>query len=131
MATDNQAARNTVRWTSGINIIAGIWLVLAPFMLSYSDITGAVWNDVLVGAVVAILAWIRVGRPLLNQGVGWTNLVLGVWLIVAPFVIGYAATNAALWNDVIIGIVVAVLAAMSAISSQGHHPHTGPQPTTG
>ncbi|MGA7270059.1 MAG: SPW repeat protein, partial [Acidimicrobiia bacterium] len=80
---------------------------------------------------VAILAWIRVGSPLRNDGVSWTNLVLGVWLLLAPFVIGYWSTTAALWNDVILGLIVAVLAATSVVSSQGYQPETGPQPMTG
>ena len=126
MATDARTARYRCGGRVESTSSPGIWLVLAPFLLSYSDITGAVWNDILVGVVVAILAWIRVGRPLFNEGVGWTNLVLGVWLIVAPFVIGYGASTVALWKDVIVGVVVVVLAAMSAISSQGHHPGTGP-----
>lgn len=128
---DAGTVRSAVRWTSGTNIVAGVWLVAAPFILDYSNIAGAVWNDILVGVIVAILAWIRVGSPLLNEGVGWTNLVLGAWLILAPFVIGYSANTAALWNDVIIGFVVAVLAAMSAVSSQHFEPGTGPQPMTG
>lgn len=131
MASDTRLTRRTVRSTSGINIIAGIWLALAPFLLSYSDITGAVWNDIMIGLVVAILAWIRVDRPLLNEGVSWINLILGAWLILAPFAIGYSATVAPLWNDMIIGVVVAVLAATSAISVQRHHPSTGPHPMTG
>jgi hypothetical protein len=37
-------------------------------------------------------------------------VVGGVWLIIAPFVINYASVSQAAWNDVIVGIVVAVAA---------------------
>ncbi|MCL6450535.1 MAG: SPW repeat protein [Acetobacteraceae bacterium] len=38
---------------------------------------------------------------------GWIPMVLGLWLIAAPFVLGYSRLTTALWNDVIVGIVVA------------------------
>jgi hypothetical protein len=39
----------------------------------------------------------------------WVNGVLGLWLIVAPWVLGFNKTNSALWDNVILGIVVAAL----------------------
>lgn len=38
---------------------------------------------------------------------GWIPLILGLWLIAAPFVLGYSHISAAMFNDVIVGIVVA------------------------
>ncbi len=42
------------------------------------------------------------------RGIGVVNLVLGIWLIVSPFLFGY--TSGAIANSVILGIIVAVLA---------------------
>jgi hypothetical protein len=58
-----QIARTTVQWTSGTNILAGLWLILAPFALEYNvgDATG---NDIVIGASIALLATIRVAAPL-------------------------------------------------------------------
>lgn len=39
------------------------------------------------------------------------NLVLGVWLIVSPFALGYAAQATTAWNAYAIGVVIAVLSA--------------------
>jgi len=39
------------------------------------------------------------------------NLVLGVWLIVSPLALGYAAQTSAAWNAYSIGVVIAVLSA--------------------
>ena len=44
----------------------------------------------------------------------WINAVVGVWLILAPFILGYTAIVAALWNDIIVGVVVIVLATWAA-----------------
>jgi hypothetical protein len=39
------------------------------------------------------------------------NLVLGIWLIVSPLVLGYAEQTAPAWNAYAIGVVIAVLSA--------------------
>lgn len=130
MATAIERIRSTVKWTSGTNLVAGIWLILAPFILGYSSVTAAVWNDIVIGLAVAGLAWVRVAKPTEREGVSWINVVLGVWLLAAPFALGYTATAAAMWNDIVIGIVVVVLAAWSAMASRGHQASGGQQAMT-
>lgn len=103
-----------VKAASGLNIVAGIWLIVAPFVLAYSSLMVPLWNDIIVGAVVLIFGWIRVSQPDRNVWLSWTNLVLGLWLLIAPFSLGYAGTPAAVWNDVSLGIIVAALAGWSA-----------------
>lgn len=39
-----------------IFVLAGIWLIIAPFVLDYSQTTSALWNDIIVGIIVAIVA---------------------------------------------------------------------------
>jgi hypothetical protein len=90
MATIIQRMRETVQWTSGINVVAGLWLIIAPFVLGYEDIQAALWNDVLVGIMVAAFAVARLARPLMNPSWSWINALLGLWLIVAPFVLAAA-----------------------------------------
>lgn len=131
MATTLESIRETVRWTSGINLIAGLWLISAPFVLGYTYLTSALWNDVIVGIVVAAIAAVRVAGPLRHASVSWINAALGAWLIVAPFVLTYSAQAAALaeqgdasgarsaaTNDVLVGLVVLALGAWSALSGR-------------
>jgi SPW repeat-containing protein len=40
----------------------------------------------------------------------WLNAILGVWLIISPWVVGYAGHSAALWNTLITGIVILLVA---------------------
>lgn len=126
-----ERVRTTVKSASGFNIAAGVWLIVAPFVLAYTGVTAALWNDILIGLAIAILAWVRVAKPLQNEGASWTNLVLGIWLIIAPFALGYSATTAAMVNDIVVGIIVAALAAWSAISSRAYQPPGREQPMTG
>lgn len=44
-----------------------------------------------------------------TQTCGWTCIVAGIWLILAPFALGYSTVAAALWNDIILGLIVLVV----------------------
>lgn len=113
------ANEENVHWTSGINVIAGVWLIIAPFVLGYAALEAILWNDVIIGAAVAAFALFRTSQPNQFESLSWINFVLGIWLIIAPFIIGHSALGAgeALWNDIIIGVIIVALAAWSATST--------------
>jgi hypothetical protein len=100
----------------GIQIVGALWLVVSPWMLAYAGQALALWNNLIVGVVVAVLAGLGLARP--DQS-SWGNgiiLVLGLWLIAAPFVLGFAATPSLLWNNLVVGVVVAALGAWRALA---------------
>ena len=45
----------TIKVLSWIDAVLGLWLVVAPFALSYSKVSGATVNDIIVGIIVIIL----------------------------------------------------------------------------
>jgi hypothetical protein len=47
------------------------------------------------------------------QWTGWALLALGIWLIMAPFALGYSAIDAAVINDGAFGVLMVGLAAYS------------------
>jgi hypothetical protein len=106
-----------VRWASGLNILAGLWLIIAPFVLAYSGLQNALWNDVIIGIGVAVLAAIRAGGAIDQAWLSWLNLVLGAWLFVSPWVLAFTGDSAALWNNVIMGAIVFVLGGWSALAA--------------
>jgi SPW repeat-containing protein len=44
------------------------------------------------------------------KSLSWINFVLGLWLIIAPFVLRFSTDKMAMWDSVILGIVIAILA---------------------
>ena len=108
----------TAKTLSWIVALFGVWEVLAPFVLGYSAATVALWNAIVLGVVLVVLGvWAAVAQTTLTlKTLDWINTVLGIWLIVAPFILSYTGVTAALWNDIIVGIVVAVLAAWAALT---------------
>jgi hypothetical protein len=101
--------RAYVGWTSGVDALLGVWLIIAPWVLGYSDVMSAMWTSVSVGATIMLVALLRITNPDQSVPLGWVNVLLGAWLIAAPFVIPYESgvnTTAIYWNDILSGVGV-------------------------
>jgi len=108
------------RTLSGLNVLAGIWLIISPFVLHYNS-SGNVWQEVIFGIIVALLGIARMAAPSVTWP-SWINLAIGLWMIVAPWTM--ATTTAARWSEVITGIIIAILAYSSAALTVQRHTTT-------
>jgi SPW repeat len=105
---------------TALNLLAGSWLVVAPSVLDYNNTVpgfGVAWNDVAVGIAIALVAVARMVDPFRGAALAAVSFVLGTWLAAAPFVLAAhekTHAGAAMWNDLVVGVVVAVLALVSA-----------------
>ncbi len=99
-----------------MNISLALWQVFSPFILGYASSPLALWDGLIVGLVILVLAWYRMLRPTSAATASWVNLVLGAWLAVSPFILGLTSVNAALWNDITIGIAVVFFAAVGLLN---------------
>jgi hypothetical protein len=96
---------------SWVNTLLGIWMIISPFVLGFHS-SKAIWNNVITGVVVGILAIIR--WSIHQPGWSWLNLILGIWLVISPFV--FFLSGAAMWNNVILGFIIAALALTNTYS---------------
>jgi SPW repeat len=103
--------RSEVAGASGLNVLAGIWLIISPFVLGYSG-ADATWNPIVFGAIVGVFALIRTAGAYREAWLSSLNMAIGVWLFISAFWL--ASTTRASWNVAISGIVVFVLGAWSA-----------------
>lgn len=107
----NSDKETIISWTSGINMALGIWLFLSAWMVP-ALMTASRANDLFFGVVIFVLSVIRNSVRSRTGLASWLSAGAGIWVIVAPFAMGYAVTGQRL-NSVIVGIVVAVLAAVN------------------
>lgn len=118
---NENAKENTINWASGLNVIAGIWLFIATWALN-SQMGVSRNMDWIFGIVVFVLALVRLGARSQGGWASWLNVLVGIWLIIAPFACGYQS-GAQEWNSVIVGIIVAILGiASGATGATRHHP---------
>lgn len=95
-------------WQDAVNAILGVWLLLSPWVLGFVSETMPMANAVVVGLalIAAALGAIFVPRAWEE----WTELALGAWLIVSPWLLGFAALEVARLSAVATGVVIAALA---------------------
>lgn len=111
------------RIASAMTMLAGFWLTVSPLTLNYAATGGGFngwWNSVTVGGVLVVLALIRTvdldATPLLSIACA----ALGVWLIVAPVVLGYnegVDAPISVANHMAVGFIVMATAGFSAAAT--------------
>lgn len=113
--------RTVGRWQDWFNLILGVWLIAAPF--AGIGVTGdaAAWNSYIFGAAVAIFAVAAIARPQLCEE--RVNLTVGIWLVLAPFVLGFTDQPAPMWNQIIVGLLIGGDALWAAVQWSGRRTH--------
>jgi SPW repeat len=119
-STTEQERQMGTRAVSIISLLAGIWLFLSPWVYGVSTSPNA-WNSWIVGAVIAIVAAIRVSAPG-TSGLSWINCLLGIWTFASPWIYGYAGAEARFINSLCIGVIV-FFAALKSATTTPHAQH--------
>lgn len=98
-----------MRGASWINVLIGAWLIASPWILGFTD-WAATSNHVLFGFLIALLAAPSAVIASRVHTFSWMNAVFGGWLLLSPWLLGYADDGAAGVNSMVAGIVVAIFA---------------------
>jgi hypothetical protein len=96
------------KWCDVANLVLGAFLFLSPMMFGFDAGTVSqnayISGIVIAGLAIAALAAFAVWEE-------WLNLIVGLWVLVSPWVLGFQGTTA-MTVHVIIGAAVAILAAI-------------------
>jgi hypothetical protein len=106
-----------------INLLLGIWLLFAPFVLGFAAIANgaAIGNGILGIVLVVTSVWIlQASAP--PPAVGWFQSLCGIWLVLAPFIRGFRQVTHAMADDVTVGIII-TLVALTATYTFAHAHH--------
>ena len=110
------------RTASGANILLGVWLLCSPWAFGYDE-RGAILNSMIVGALIAAMAALRIASLHKSAGYSGINLLLALWTVASPWSFMYANNQGALVNNVIVGVLVAVLALWSVNATEAEQRH--------
>ena len=98
------------------NLILGAFLFFSPWIFGFGG-TRAAENANIAGIVIAVLAIAALAAFAVWEE--WLNLIVGLWTLISPWVLGFQGSTTPMRVHVIIGIAVAVLAAIELwITSQ-------------
>ena len=108
----------TQRWQDWVNVLVGLWIFISPWAVQHAMTSGAfeattsaMWNMYVVGIAVALIA--IAALVAFQAWEEWSNMILGGWLLISPWIFGFSGSTALTWNAVVAGAVVIVLAAWS------------------
>ncbi len=99
-------------------LVFGAWLIISPFSIPYES-RAATAEDIIAGALIIAFSLVAVvGRGRFPRA-AWILVALGVWVAIAPFVLGYyrnITTSDPVANDIVVGSIVFLLALIRAVS---------------
>lgn len=100
--------RQMKHWQDPVNAVLGAWLILSPWVVGFGDGNAAMANFVIVGVLLIAAALGAILVP--KAWEEWVEAALGAWLLMSPWVLGFAGVPAALQNALFVGLAVTVLA---------------------
>ena len=112
-------ARTNVLVINVFLIVAGLWLMITAYAFPYQVGSPTRVIEFWTGVLVIGIALICAVKPSVSSWLSWVNVALGILLILAPFLLGYANRNVALWNEIILGVIIVGLGAWSAREGRG------------
>jgi hypothetical protein len=127
-----------------IIVVLAVWFFLSPWILLFGSnvppaqvsatavhaVSNAAWNAWVLGVIVFLVALSAIGRMEIWQE--WINLVLGAWIFVAPWALGFAIGPypSAKWDHWIVGALIFLISASNLFSPTVPPENaTGPRPT--
>jgi hypothetical protein len=91
------------------NLILGAFLFFSPWIFGFGG-TRAAENANIAGIIIVVLAIAALAAFAVWEE--WLNLIVGLWTLISPWVLGFHGTTKPMTVCVVVGILVAVLAAI-------------------
>ncbi len=102
------------------NLILAIWLFISPWVLRFGaaaangpppEISHAAWNAWVLGVIVFLVAVSAIGR--MEAWQEYITMVLGAWIFVAPWALGFTPLGRASWDHWIVGALIFLISLWS------------------
>jgi hypothetical protein len=96
------------RWQDWANLAVGLWLFVSPWALHiFRDLGARALDFYATGAAISLLAMLALRRRTLWGE--WLTLVLGLWMVGSPWLLGFNSMRPAVPDCVAAGVIAAVL----------------------
>lgn len=113
-------------WQNWINLILGAGLFIMPWSLDHKLlVTNAKlinYNFWATGLILFFSASLAIKDLKLWEE--WVNIILGIWIMLSPWVLGYVTESGLMLNSIILGLAISVLAGMTFINVRKHQHHS-------
>jgi len=107
---------------SGLSVVAGLWLIASPWVLGFAHQRAPMADVVAVGAIVGVLALIRLLGAERADWLSWLNALAAVWLFVSPWILAFATDRAPFWDALVVGVIVFALSVYAGAPARPRAP---------
>ena len=100
----------SAHFTFGLALLTGLYVAASPWIVGFSGTGSLATSNLIVGIAVAFLAYGFATTLDRAHGMTWTLPVLGVWVIISPWILpGGALTAGMIWSHVVAGALMTFL----------------------
>ncbi|MFL6052687.1 MAG: SPW repeat protein [Actinoallomurus sp.] len=104
---DRVAETPSAQMVNGVTFLVGLYLAISPWVVGFNPRAPLTVNNLIIGAALALLALGFTSAYGRTHGVTWIAPLIGVWTIIAPWVLPrHAATTAVIVNNALTGTVI-------------------------
>ncbi|QJS99641.1 SPW repeat protein [Streptomyces asoensis] len=102
-----------VALVDGPVFLLGLYCAVSPWILHYTASQPALMtHNLIVGIAIGLLALGFTAAPARMYGLSWAMCALGIWMIIAPWVVGDSPDAGVAVNNIIIGALALILGLM-------------------
>ena len=112
------------RWQDWATVVIGVLLFITPFVFGATYTSTAAWTAYVGGVLLVIVGLWTLSSPS-TQMTEWAEIVIGVLVFIAPFVLGFTALTGMAWSDWIAGILAVMLGGSVVYMQSGRRPLAG------
>jgi len=117
---DRMGEQPTAQVTDGLMLVAGLYAAASAWIIGFADQTALAMTNLICGVAIALLAMALGSAYGRTHGLAFVAPLLGLWLIVSPWLVSGVDTSASMiWSHVIVGVVVCVLGLAAAAMGSG------------
>jgi hypothetical protein len=97
------------RWQDWVSLVLGVLLFISPWIFGTFTQGSSALDAWIVGVIGVILALVALAFLTTATTVEVISVILGVWLFISPWVLGFSTLSGAAWTAWIIGILFVIV----------------------
>jgi predicted signal transduction protein with EAL and GGDEF domain len=98
--------KNQYSWQDFVSLYLGAWTFLTPWIVGHPAGAAVIASYVIAGCMISFFA--ITGLVVFQPWPECINIVLGIWLLVSPWLLRFASVGSLRWSALVIGALVII-----------------------
>lgn len=108
-------ATSVAQAVDGLTFLAGLYMAISPWVIGFESTRSITANNLIVGIGFAVLALGLASAYGRTHGIAWVIPLLGVWMIISPWLLAATPTTGPMLISNIIAGAVGIVLGLAAM----------------